>query len=60
MCKWTSSNDELMKNIKLEDRWEDKFIKTLGMIWNRKEDVLLLQMIKNDKFEQRITKRSIL
>ena len=60
MCKWNSNDEEFMKQIKNEDRCEDRYNKVLGMIWDRNDDVISLKNSQCTNTEVKITKRTVL
>ena len=42
MCKWSSNNETVMKNIPPYDRCDDYNLKVLGILWNRSLDTISL------------------
>ena len=60
MCKWVSNDDDVMEYIKCEDRYPEKVVKVLGMIWDANTDVLSFSRRKGTDDIGLVNKRNIL
>ena len=58
MCQWSCNDENVMSNMKAEDRSEDGISKVLGIIWNRQLDTISLCRVNTESVN--VTKREIL
>ena len=60
MCQWNCNDENVMSNMKAEDRSEDSISKVFGIIWNRQLDTISLCRVNTESVNNTVTKREIL